>query len=206
MSTREKIKEEALKLFAERGFDGVSVRDIARAADANVSAVSYHFGGKEELLREVVSDGLAAFRAVLSSIGGEDLPLKNKVERLLEAFLFFLQKEDSVSRIIFSELSMGGDRLPDLAEEHFRLVMSMFSDMLRRGVESGEIRDTDATLTMMQFVSMPVHLVYARPIVEMMRGKKGYSNAFIKQVVRHTVDVMFNGIAAQKTTAKRAEK
>jgi AcrR family transcriptional regulator len=55
---REALKLDALRLFAERGIDGVSVRDIAAAAgQKNHGAVSYYFESKEALVREIVTDG-----------------------------------------------------------------------------------------------------------------------------------------------------
>jgi AcrR family transcriptional regulator len=51
--TRERIFLAAERLFAQRGFDGVSVRDIVEAAQVNLAAVSYHFGSKSELLLAV---------------------------------------------------------------------------------------------------------------------------------------------------------
>ncbi|MGE4481961.1 TetR/AcrR family transcriptional regulator [Acidocella sp.] len=51
--TRETIFLTAERLFAECGFDGVSVRDIAAAAQANIAAVNYHFGSKGDLLLEI---------------------------------------------------------------------------------------------------------------------------------------------------------
>jgi AcrR family transcriptional regulator len=52
------LKAAALKLFAERGIDGVTVRQIAEAAgQKNHAAVGYHFGSKEELVRELIVDG-----------------------------------------------------------------------------------------------------------------------------------------------------
>jgi AcrR family transcriptional regulator len=52
-SSREKLLASAERLFADRGFDGVSVRDIANAAGVNSALVGYYFRGKEGLLSEV---------------------------------------------------------------------------------------------------------------------------------------------------------
>lgn len=52
-TSREKLLASAERLFAERGFDGVSVRDIAKAAEVNSGLVSYYFGSKKKLLSEV---------------------------------------------------------------------------------------------------------------------------------------------------------
>lgn len=52
------IKLKAQRLFAQRGIDGVTVREIAQAAgQKNHSAVGYHFGSKEALVREIILDG-----------------------------------------------------------------------------------------------------------------------------------------------------
>lgn len=54
----QRLKDEAQRLFATRGIDGVTVRDIANAADQkNPAAVGYHFGSKEALIRELIIDG-----------------------------------------------------------------------------------------------------------------------------------------------------
>ena len=52
-ATRERLLEEACALFADRGWHGTRVQDVCRAADANIAAVNYHFGGKEGLYRAV---------------------------------------------------------------------------------------------------------------------------------------------------------
>src|SRR5215207_6578730 len=51
--TRARILDAALDLFGERGPHGATVRDIAARAKVNVAAISYHFGGKDELYRAV---------------------------------------------------------------------------------------------------------------------------------------------------------
>ncbi|MEZ4386201.1 MAG: TetR/AcrR family transcriptional regulator [Candidatus Krumholzibacteriia bacterium] len=60
--TRSRLLEAAEQLFARHGFDGVSIRDIAAAAEVNVAAVNYHFQGKENLYREVLQQVVAGKR------------------------------------------------------------------------------------------------------------------------------------------------
>src|ERR1700745_1479492 len=61
MRTRARLLEAALDLLAERGEDGVSLRDITNAAEANVAAVSYHFGSLKALCDAAVEQGLVGY-------------------------------------------------------------------------------------------------------------------------------------------------
>lgn len=62
-ATRERLLDAAEQLFAREGFAGTSIRAITRAAGCNLAAVSYHFGGKTELYREVLRRRLGALRS-----------------------------------------------------------------------------------------------------------------------------------------------
>jgi AcrR family transcriptional regulator len=87
--TREKVLEVAERLFAERGLDAVSIRDIITAADANLGAINYHFGTKERLIeavfeRRLVPSTRERLRAleVVERAAGDRPP---KLEAVLEA-------------------------------------------------------------------------------------------------------------------------
>ena len=60
--TRDRLLKASEQLFAARGFRDVTVRDICRAARANVAAVNYHFGDKLGLYREVLQVAIDAMR------------------------------------------------------------------------------------------------------------------------------------------------
>jgi AcrR family transcriptional regulator len=58
--TRRRILKAASRVFAERGYEGASIRDIVARADVNQAAINYHFGSKEGLYRAVLELALAA--------------------------------------------------------------------------------------------------------------------------------------------------
>src|ERR1700723_4478812 len=67
--TRALILDAAERLYAERGFGDVTLRDIAAAAGVNLAAVNYHFGSKDELIAELfVTRGVATNRARLTEL------------------------------------------------------------------------------------------------------------------------------------------
>jgi AcrR family transcriptional regulator len=55
MSTKSKILDAAEHLFADKGFNGTSLREITSLAEVNLAAVNYHFGSKKELIKAVMS-------------------------------------------------------------------------------------------------------------------------------------------------------
>jgi len=55
MTTKNKILDAAEKLFADKGFNGTSLREITSQAEVNLAAVNYHFGSKKELIKAVMS-------------------------------------------------------------------------------------------------------------------------------------------------------
>lgn len=88
LDTRDALIAAGLDLFGRRGFDAVSVRDLARAAGANIAAVSYHFGGKDGLRRACAEAVVTQFTAALGGAELPDRPLPDfMAQNLLEELL-----------------------------------------------------------------------------------------------------------------------
>ena len=89
--TKSRILDVAEELFSEQGLDRVSVRHITEAAKVNIASVSYHFGGKEELIAAVferrispVNQARVAALDKLETKAGTKAP---NVEQIMEAFI-----------------------------------------------------------------------------------------------------------------------
>lgn len=60
IKARKKLVESALKLFSQKGYHAVSVREIAKASGQNIAMVSYYFGGKEGLYQAILQEYISA--------------------------------------------------------------------------------------------------------------------------------------------------
>ena len=91
VGTRERILDAAERLFGERGFEVVSLRDITGLAGANVASVNYHFGSKEKLIDAVVERHSVPMNerrmAMLGAAEGRHAGGMVPVREVLEAFL-----------------------------------------------------------------------------------------------------------------------
>ena len=96
MSLTEKVDKRvhilavAEQLFADNGFDGTSVRDIAQLANVNLAMVSYYFGSKEKLLEALIEDRAGYTLGILEELNkNQTLTPWDKIDRLVE---FYVEK------------------------------------------------------------------------------------------------------------------
>nr|WP_244301501.1 TetR/AcrR family transcriptional regulator [Stappia sp. P2PMeth1] len=80
---REALLEAAVKLFSRNGYNAVSMREIAKAAGVNVGSLTYHFGSKANLLREIYDRHTAPMNRRRLELLGEARRVQNPDERLM---------------------------------------------------------------------------------------------------------------------------
>jgi len=101
----------AEKLFAEEGFDGTSVREIAKIANVNVAMISYYFGSKEKLLESLVLYRISGMKLHLENLIQEDITPTEKVEKLIEFYIKRVYKNRSIYQILHFEISNKKEKL-----------------------------------------------------------------------------------------------
>ena len=133
-STKERILAAAEVLFAQRGFDGASLRQLTAAAEVNLAAVNYHFGSKDKLVEEV-------FRRRLDTLNGHRLAALSKVagkpgttlEDVLDAFIrpaLALSGDGTGSlfmRVLARAFAEHDDHLRQFMSENYGHVMRQFT-------------------------------------------------------------------------------
>jgi len=101
---RENIIASAVPLFAAKGLNGVSVRDLARAAGVNLSMISYYFGGKEGLYAAVLTEQFAVL-GKLEEIEQMEIDTLQKLELYVRATVSRYRKSPFLLRFYTSELT-----------------------------------------------------------------------------------------------------
>jgi len=146
--TRERVLEVAERLFAERGLDAVSIRDIIAAAGANLGAINYHFGTKDRLIEAVferrlvpsTQERLRALEAVEMAAG--DQP--PKLEAVLEAIFRPVVEEAmdprrggaTFSKLMARCLVDPNPVMEKVMHGHFAAVVKRFDAALMRAMPS----------------------------------------------------------------------
>ncbi len=137
------IIEVAERLFAQKGFAGTSVRDIAHEADINISMISYYFGSKEKLIEALFKVRTEETRSRIETvIGNEDLTSLQKMNILIDNVIDRLLGNQCFHNIMMRE-QLSSERTPVISDYIMTLKLrnaELMQRLILEGQESGEFR------------------------------------------------------------------
>ena len=110
--SREQILSTARRLFAERGYDGCNVSDIARQAGMSQGNIYWYFASKEELFKAVLVEGFEILGAVMAEAAARPGTGLEKLDSFLERFIVLVKDEggDEFVTIVTTLIAQGGVR------------------------------------------------------------------------------------------------
>jgi TetR/AcrR family transcriptional regulator, cholesterol catabolism regulator len=151
MSTRKsELTRQAARLFAEKGYHGTSIGDLAEAMGVQKGSLYAHIESKADLLWEVARDGAAAFHSALDGVP-DNVSATEKIRLALRAHLRVVAEQLDVATVFIREWRYldGGRREEFVAER--RRYEERFRALFREGRELGELRTDldDATATLL---------------------------------------------------------
>jgi len=195
-STRQKILDTATRMFAEHGFDGVSVRDIIKAAKVNLGAITYHFGGKEQLLAEVLAGKTGPMiESGEKIVAGAGTP-QARLRRLLEEYAMGLMHENPGVRVLVAESMLGGRRLPNSVAQAIEWRNQAFARIVNDGIKAGVFRPCDVESAAWHFFGMLSSYILYRPKSGRVGRFGRYPKPQIQRAVDAAMDVFMNGLLA----------
>jgi len=204
--TREALLAAGTELFAEHGYDGVPVADIARRAGVNKAMINYHFGGKRQLYLAIVT---AAFSEVVASVERLAESPRPAPDLLREVIAVV---SDAVTRhhphfctMMLREVLASGARLEPVLVAHPARMLAAVQRIVARGVGDGDFRPVDPLLTHLSLVGSLVFFFatarFRERVLAMRRPaiKPPDAAAYVK----HIQDLLTHGLAAARPGARR---
>jgi len=138
----------AESLFASKGFEGTSVRDIAQAAEVNVAMISYYFGSKEKLLYSLIEERTERSGLMLQDLyQNKQLSPWEKMEHIIDFYVDMMLNNRDYYIIASRQISLVKDEsLIRLLVKFKRRNGGMIIDIIEEGVRKGVFKEVDKEL------------------------------------------------------------
>jgi len=156
------IMEAAEKLFAEKGFDGTSVRDVAKEAGVNLAMISYYFGSKEKLMEALFKYRGHFIKLQLESmLQNNEMTSLQKIYSLIDNYIERFMRQQCFHRIMVREqmFHLKGS-MPKLIHDLKRTNQELVHQLIAEGQKKGEFKkNIDMPLMMATLIGTVSHVV-----------------------------------------------
>ncbi|MEA3285388.1 MAG: TetR family transcriptional regulator [Synergistota bacterium] len=165
-SSRDVLIEAGKELFSTKGYMGTSVREIARAAGTNVSMISYYFGGKEGLYREILGGLVSEVKGLFDDPSvGLSSPM-DRVAHYARSVSRVHDENPCLARILHHEMNSPSPMLEELQREVFPRVFGFLVKAFKDGIDQGVFRgDVDPKVMSYCLASMVNFYRFQRDLV-----------------------------------------
>ncbi len=203
-TTRERIIDAAGEIFARRGFDATTVREICQAAGANVAAVNYYFGDKQRLYVEAVvrAHRWRMDRAKLPE-WSVDTPPEHKLRDFITTFIRRVRTgpDDTWhSRLVMREVGNPSAACEELVQSSIRPQFEMLSGILRELLPD-VTNEEELHLTAFSIVGQCLFYHFADPVVRNLLDANEYEGLDVEKLAAHIATF---SLAALKRRSTRA--
>jgi AcrR family transcriptional regulator len=142
------IINHAVELFAEKGFEGTSIRDLAARADVNVAMVNYYFGSKEKLFESMVEERASYSRGVLEEIAkNASYTDIEKIDHIIENYIQKLFTNRKFHRVLHQEMML--NQRESLQQSIVNILYPnhlIIRGVIEAGMKKGSFKKVDAPL------------------------------------------------------------
>jgi len=186
ISTEEKIKDAAKRVFQKKGFAATRTRDIAEEAGLNLSLLNYYFRSKEKLFELIMLETIFEFaKSLILVLNDEDSSIIQKVEIVADRYIDFIKKQPELPIFILSESRNNiGNILENLPVKEI-LSNSVLVRQLKEKAEKGEMREVNYVHFIMNVLGLIIFPFVAQPLI--MGGTSMNSEEFIQMMEERKV-------------------
>lgn len=201
-ATREALVRAATRLFAEVGFDGTTVEQIAAAAGVNKAMINYHFGGKAGLHAAILRESFARLAAEVTRLRDQRTAADEALRELIATLGRMMSEAPSLPAMMLREILAGGGRLDDALVAQMLSVFGTTREIVERGVRTRRFRRVDPVLTHLGLIGSLLFYFATTPFRERKIAEGRMPAALAspptpERFIAHLQDLTTRGLAAE---------
>lgn len=162
--TAQTIQETATQMFAEKGYDGTIMDELAMLTGANKASIYYHFGNKENLYAICLHN---LFKTVADAVI-EAVEHTEGIEKQLSTFISTFAQQSSAHRqmpaVLMREIASGGVHMPVIARQQMQRLLECFKSLLKQGQEANIFRLVDPLMTHFMIIGSLCFFITSEPM------------------------------------------
>ena len=176
----------AIELFAEKGFEGTSIRDLAARADVNIAMVNYYFGSKDKLFEAIVEQKSSYMRSRIEELENDkSISEIDKIDVIIEGYVDRFLSQPDFHKVLQQEM------LVSQREEMHGRIIAIFAHntrnvmtIIEKGIRKKIFKKVDPQLTFASIIGTINQVLLSRNLCNVLMEKDGKFNPYTDENFR----------------------
>ena len=200
--TKESILKSAEKLFARKGFESTTVREIARDSGVNVAMIYYYFKTKDGLYQEIIEGSFDKLFCLLKDGVDHRKGPEEKVYDIIKVYINFFYHHKDIHRIFLRETVTQSRHVEVIVKKYISKNFNLIHSVIKEGVKEGIFRVQDTVLSTFSLIGMILYYFTYEPVYTRLVSAEKFETPVTEYLPDHIFHMFMRGAAGESMKEK----